>query len=108
MVAGDPYYALDCREDDYAWANANAEGQLIPSVEFLRIAAGLDDYRHLLTLARLARLKAGTPAAGAAEELIRTRLAGFHLGQYDHDQMFGIDDWPVYRRRLADSIESLQ
>ena len=23
-VAGDPYYALDCREDDYAWCNAVA------------------------------------------------------------------------------------
>ena len=22
IVAGDPYYALDCREDDYAWANS--------------------------------------------------------------------------------------
>ena len=31
-TAGDPYYALDCREDDYAWCNANADGELIPSV----------------------------------------------------------------------------
>ena len=107
-VAGDPYYALDCREDDYAWANTNADEQLIPSVEFIRIAAGLDDYRHLITLARLARRRAGTPAARAAEELIRTRMDAFHLGQYDHDQLFGIDDWPAYRRRVAEAIENLQ
>ena len=36
VVAGDPYYALDCREDDYAWCNASPQGDLIPSVEFER------------------------------------------------------------------------
>ena len=30
-VAGDPYYALDCREDDYAWCNARPTGKLIPA-----------------------------------------------------------------------------
>ncbi len=29
-VAGDPYYALDCREDDYAWCNSSPDGELIP------------------------------------------------------------------------------
>ena len=107
-VYGDPYYALDGREDDYAWANANPEGQLLPSVEFIRIAAGLDDYRHLLTLARLAKAKTGSPAASQAEALIRNRLAAFHLGEQDHDKLFGIDDWAVFRRSLADVIERLQ
>ena len=107
-VMGDPYYALDCREDDYAWANANPEGQLLMSVEFIRIASGLDDYRHLITLARLAKGKAGTPAATEAEQLIRNRMTAFHLGQKDHDQLFGIDDWGAYRRQLADAIERLQ
>jgi hypothetical protein len=108
LVAGDPYYALDCREDDYAWANANASGQLVPSVEFFRIAAGLDDYRHLLTLARLAKLKAGTPAAKRAEVLIRDRMAAFHLGQFEPDVSFGQEGWADYRRQLADAIEELQ
>jgi hypothetical protein len=108
LVAGDPYYALDCREDDYAWANANADRQLVPSVEFLRIAAGLDDYRHLLTLARLAKAKEGTPAATQAEALIRQRMAAFHLGQTDPDPHFGVDDWAAFRRQLADAIEALQ
>jgi hypothetical protein len=107
-VAGDPYYALDCREDDYAWANSTPDRQLVPSVEFLRIAAGLDDYRYLLTLARLAKAKEGTPAARQAEELIRNRMAAFHLGQLDHDALFGADDWTAYRRQLADAIEMLQ
>lgn len=107
-VGGDPYYALDCREDDYAWANATADGRLVPSVEFIRIAAGLDDYRHLLTLARLAHAKAGTPAAAQCEALIHNRMAAFHLGQLDHDQLFGFDDWSAYRRQLADAIEHLQ
>jgi hypothetical protein len=108
LVAGDPYYALDCREDDYAWANSTPDRQLVPSVDFMRIAAGLDDYRHLLTLARLAKAKEGTPAARQAEALIRNRMAAFHLGQLDHDPLFGVNDWEAYRRRLADSIEMLQ
>ena len=62
-VAGDPYYALDCREDDYAWCNASPDGRLIPSVEFERLREGLDDYRRLITLDRLAREKSGSPAA---------------------------------------------
>jgi hypothetical protein len=107
-VAGDPYYALDCREDDYAWANVAPTRQLVPSVEFMRIAAGLDDYRHLLTLARLAKAKRGTPAASQAEALIRDRMAAFHLGQVDPDPHFGVDDWAAYRRRMADAIETLQ
>jgi len=108
LVAGDPYYALDCREDDYAWANANPNRQLLPSVEFLRIAAGLDDYRHLLTLARLAKAKQGTPAAKRAEALIGNRMNAFHLGQLDPDPLFGADGWAAYRRQLADAIETLQ
>jgi hypothetical protein len=108
IVAGDPYYALDCREDDYAWANASPDGQLIPSLEFARIAAGLDDYRYLLTLARLAKAKAGSPAAQAGEALIHGRMAAFHLGDRDHDRLFGVQDWSAFRERLADAIEALQ
>jgi hypothetical protein len=107
-AAGDPYYALDCREDDTAWANLAPTRQLVPSVEFMRIAAGLDDYRHLLTLARLAKAKAGTPAAQQAEALIRDRMTAFHLGQFDPDPRFGIDGWATYRRQLADAIEKLR
>ncbi len=107
-VAGDPYYALDCREDDYAWANANPDGQLLPSVEFERIAAGLDDYRGLLTLARLAKGKAGSPAARAGESLIAGRMAAFHIGDLDHDKLFGINDWESFRQRLVGAIEALQ
>ena len=40
VVAGDPYYALDCREDDYAWCNTSPSGELIPSVEFERLREG--------------------------------------------------------------------
>jgi hypothetical protein len=108
LVAGDPYYALDCREDDAAWANATPDRQLAPSVEFIRIGAGLDDYRSLLTLARLAKEKAGTPAAKAAERLIGARMAAFHLGDRDHDRLFGVEDWAAFRERLDSVIEALQ
>jgi hypothetical protein len=107
-AAGDPYYALDCREDDYAWANAGPEGQLVPSVEFARIGAGLDDYRSLITLARLAQARSGTPAAKAARRLIATRMAAFHLEDRDHDRLFGVDDWGAFRRQVVNAIEELQ
>jgi hypothetical protein len=107
-VAGDPYYALDCREDDYAWCNATPDGQLVPAVHFEQLREGLDDYRRLLTLARLAKEKAGTPAAKAAEELIAGRMAAFKLGQREHDPLFGPDDWKTFRRKAADAIEALR
>ena len=107
-AAGDPYYALDCREDDYAWCNATPDGRLVPAVHFEQLREGLDDYRHLLTLARLAKEKAGTPAAQAAEKLIAGRLAAFKLGQRNHDALFGPDDWRTFRRSLADAIEALR
>ncbi|MCX6903164.1 MAG: hypothetical protein NTW03_06725, partial [Verrucomicrobia bacterium] len=107
-VAGDPYYALDCREDDYAWCNASPDGQLIPSIHFEQLRAGLGDYRRLLTLARLAKERAGSPAAQAGTELIERRLAAFKLGQRDHDALFGVGDWTEFRHQLDDAIEALR
>jgi hypothetical protein len=108
LAAGDPYYALDCREDDYAWANAAPGRRLLFSVEFARISAGVEDYRMLLTLARLARRSPGSPASQAAARLIASRMEAFHLGQRDHDQLFGVGDWEARRRQVADAIEALR
>jgi hypothetical protein len=77
-------------------------------VQFFRIGAGLDDYRCLLTLARLAKAKEGSSAAREAESLIRARMAAFHLGQLDHDRIFGSGDWESFRRRMVNAIEALQ
>jgi hypothetical protein len=106
--AGDPYYALDCREDDYAWCNATPDGRLVPTIHFEQLREGLDDYRLLLTLARTAKEKAGTPAAKSAEELVAARLASFKLGQREHDPLFGVDDWGAFRRRASDALEALR
>lgn len=75
--AGDPYYALDCREDDYSWCAGSPDGQLNPTVYFEQLREGLDDYRRLVTLARLAKEKAGEPAATAAQKLLDQRMAAF-------------------------------
>jgi hypothetical protein len=107
-VAGDPYYALDCREDDYAWCNASPDGRLIPAVHFEQLREGLDDYRRLRTLARLADGQPGSPAAEAAKKLIRDRMAAFHLGQREHDALFAPTDWTAFRRQLDDAIEALR
>jgi hypothetical protein len=108
ISAGDPYYALDSREDDYAWFHTNPSGQLIPEVSFERLAMGLVDYRMLLTLKRLAKEQKGTAAAIAAEEIIATRLSKFKLGQRDHDTIYSLDDWLLFRHVMADAIESLE
>jgi hypothetical protein len=107
-VAGDPYYALDCREDDYAWCNASPDGHLIPLVEFERLRLGLNDYRRLITLDRLAREKANTTAAREARTLIDARMNAFHLGQREHDLLFPPSDWSEFRRKVDDAIERLQ
>ncbi|MCL2648374.1 MAG: hypothetical protein FWD61_15420 [Phycisphaerales bacterium] len=56
IAAGDPYYALDCREDDYCWYNTDEHQTMVPSLSFLsQIQPGLNDYRYLTTLQRLAK-----------------------------------------------------
>jgi hypothetical protein len=107
-VAGDPYYALDCREDDYAWCNASPDGQLILSVEFERLREGLDDYRRLITLDRLVKENPNAPATGAARALVENRMKAFHLGQRDHDALFPPSDWSDFRRQVDDAIEELR
>lgn len=79
-VAGDPYYPLDCREDDYAWCNTSPDGELIPSVQFERLREGLDDYRRLVTLARLSKEQASTDAGKRGTKLIGQIMDGFKLG----------------------------
>lgn len=108
IVAGDPYYALDCREDDFAWCNASPEGDLIPSVEFERLREGLDDYRRLITLDRLIREHPDSPAARSARSLIDARMAAFHLGQREHDALFPPSDWVEFRRKIDEAIEGLR
>ncbi len=91
-AAGDPYYGLDCREDDYAWCNSSPEGDLIPSVNFERLREGLDDYRRLLTLKRYADEKPGAAASEAAEKLLASILDAFKLGQRE------LTGWGSFRK----------
>ena len=70
LAAGDPYYALDCREDDYCWYNTDADQTMVPNIGFLaRIIPGLNDYRYLSTLQRLLKEKPNHPAAAAGQAL---------------------------------------
>ncbi len=105
VVAGDPYYALDCREDDYAWCNSSPDGELIPAVHFERLREGLDDYRRMLTLRRLAEERAGTPAAKAAEDLLADVLGAFRLGDRE---LTGQASFRDLRAKLDAAIESLR
>jgi hypothetical protein len=106
--AGDPYYALDCREDDYAWCVTNADMDLIPSIHFERdIREGIDDYRYMLTLARLVKGKPGHPAADAGRRLLTDKLSAFRLGERDHDAKWPTEEFRAYRLALAEAIERL-
>ncbi len=105
VVAGDPYYPLDCREDDYAWCNSTPDGELVPSLEFERLRQGLGDYRRLLTLTRLAHEKRGTPAARDARRLMAALLGGFHLGDRD---LKGVPSFTALRDRLDAALERLR
>jgi hypothetical protein len=35
-------------------------------------------------------------------------MAAFHLGDRDHDRLFGVEDWAAFRERLDSVIEALQ
>lgn len=79
VAAGNPYYALDCREDDYCWFNTNERREMVPSLLFLQeMVPGLNDYRRLLELdSRLALAKkalAASPSA-AAKQALETAIA---------------------------------
>ena len=106
--AGDPYYALDCREDDYAWCSTNAQGDLIPTIHFERdVREGLTDYRYLFTLSRLLREKPNHPGAAEAQALIDGKLSAFALGDTDHDGKWPRAEYRAYRLKLAEAIERL-
>lgn len=104
-AAGDPYYALDCREDDYAWCNATPDGRLIPAVHFERLREGLGDYRRLVTLARLTREHADQPAAVAARKLLAEILGGVQLGQRE---LPAGESYTALRQGLDAAIEGLR
>jgi hypothetical protein len=99
--AGDPYYALDCREDDYAWCTAGPKGELISSPHFERLREGLGDYRRMRTLARLAAEKHDADA----EKLLAEILAGFKLGDRE---LKGVESFARLRERLDAAIEKLR
>ena len=94
-TAGDPYYALDCREDDYAWCNSGPHGELIPSVHFEQLREGLDDYRRMITLARLINEHQGSPAAQDAQQLLDRIVEAFRLGDRE---LTGWPSFPALRR----------
>jgi hypothetical protein len=69
-LAGDPYYALDCREDDYCWFNTDERQTMVPSILYLsQIIPGLNDYRYLSTLQRLLKERPNHPAAAAGRKV---------------------------------------
>ena len=68
--SGDPYYALDGREDDYCWANITPEGDLITSVFFERLRRGIVDYRYLLALKDFVTTQPNHPLAQKAKALL--------------------------------------
>jgi hypothetical protein len=107
-AAGDPYYALDSREDDYAWSSANANGDLIPTIHFERdVREGTDDYRYMLTLSRLLRAKPNHPAASAARKLLDDKLNAFKLGEREHNAKWPVEEFRAYRLKLAEAIEQM-
>ena len=107
--AGDPYYALDCREDDYAWANSSPDGLLILAVTLEReIRTGIDDYRRLLTLSRLVKEKAGTPAAEAGKIFLEQTMASFKLGQSRGKQVYSLEKWQEFRNATDKLINDLR
>jgi hypothetical protein len=75
-IAGNPYYALDCREDDYCFYNTDEKQMLVPSTTLLcEIMPGLNDYRYLSTLGRLIKEKTSSPAAAEAKKIFDEQVS---------------------------------
>ena len=109
ICAGDPYYALDCREDDYAWVNSSPDGDLIMTLELEReIRTGLDDYRRLLTLSRLVKEKSGTAGAIAGQKILDDTMASFKLGQAGRRQVYNPEKWKEFRVSIDKAINELR
>jgi len=101
-AGGDPYFGLDNREDDFCWVNATPDGRLMSTPVFERVREGMTDYRCLITLDRLAREKADTPAGKEARALINKRMASFELGFID-----GLKDDSAFRVKLTEAIDKI-
>jgi len=106
--AGDPYYALDCREDDYAWCTATPDGNLMSTIYFEQLHEGLDDYRRLLTLQNLVKAKPNTAAAKSGQKVLDTYLGAFKLGQTQIDEQTLPGGWNAMRTKVDDAIEALR
>ncbi|MCM8784922.1 MAG: DUF6067 family protein [Candidatus Omnitrophica bacterium] len=102
ICAGDPYYALDCREDDYAWCVTNEKKELIPTISFIRIAEGLDDYKYLLTLSKMIKEKPNHPYALEAKKILDQILNSIVIGTRQYS-----GNYKELRYQLGVAIEKL-
>ncbi len=101
-AAGDPYFGLDCREDDFCWCNVSPDDELVPTIYFLRLRMGLNDYRGLLTLANLVKKNPDSLGAKEAQKLIDDRMAAIKVGSHDSP-----NDDEAFRLKVEQAIESL-
>ncbi len=103
---GDPYYALDSREDDYSWVSTNARGDLISTIKLERdMREGIDDYRYIETLARLLKEKPNHAGAQAARKLLDDEMASFQLGE--RSPKGPMSDFSAFRFKVAQAIEQM-
>jgi len=112
IVAGDPYYALDCREDDYCWYNTDARRTMVPSMSFLSdVLLGLNDYRYLSTLERLLRERPDHPGAAAArkvwEEMMNLTAGKDRQPPASADDPSGVRTYERDRQAVIAAIEGL-
>ena len=122
VCAGNPYYPLDSREDDYCWFNSNPNADLVPSMDYLQnLLPGLNDYRYLLELDRqLALAQArrdeldalGLSSLPTAQALNAAMVAGVAITQQVNALRAGIDvevpaDIRERREALADVVVQL-
>jgi len=106
VVAGDPYYALDSREDDYCWFNTDEKGKMVPSIYCLsQMQPGLTDYRYYSMFGRLLKKDEHARKLANGENLFNSIISL----QPDKDRFEPLDvfQFEKDRRFVAESIQML-
>lgn len=101
--AGNPFYALDAREDDYSWAQVLPDGSLMTSLDFERIREGIDDYRYIVALENKIKKHPNHQSNSRSQAFINKVLELKPAIDRDHKKDI---DWKAKRKEIIQLLKA--